>query len=170
MITVTVIYTMTNVALYTAISPVEMLDSPAVAVVSVLHESAQSKSPAQEFAHKLYGKFAFIMPIFVACSTIGSANGVILTSSRLFYAGAREGHMPQLLTMINERTLTPMPAVIFTGLLSLGYLALSNNVFSLINYIQIVTFLAIGTCIVALLYLRRIMPDAPRAVKVGGIW
>ena len=39
--------------------------------------------------------------------------------------------------------------------------------FSLINYIQIVTFLAIGTCIVALLYLRRIMPDAPRPVKVS---
>lgn len=68
----------------------------------------------QEFANKLYGSFAWIMPVFVACSTIGSANGVILTSSRLFYAGAREGQMPSALTMINEYTLTPMPAVIFT--------------------------------------------------------
>ncbi len=49
------------------ISPDEMLESPTVAV---------------EFARKLYGSMAWIMPIFIACSTIGSANGVILTSSR----------------------------------------------------------------------------------------
>ena len=53
------------------------------------------------------------MPIFVACSTLGSANGVIFTSSRLFYVGAREGQMPQVLTMINTSTRTPIPAVIF---------------------------------------------------------
>ncbi|MCP9266495.1 hypothetical protein DINM_022057 [Dirofilaria immitis] len=95
----TVIYTLTNVALYTVITPDEMLSSPAVAV---------------EFANKMFGPFAFVMPIFVACSTIGSANGVIFTSSRLFYVGAREGHMPLFLTMINKNTRTPIPAVIFT--------------------------------------------------------
>ncbi len=135
------------------------------------------------------------MPIFVACSTIGSANGVILTSSRyyilctlvhehvltrLFYAGAREGQMPQVLTMINPSTKTPIPAVIVTvcldlsttqhliiqGLLSLCYLAMSNNIFSLINYIQIVYWLAIGSAILALFWLRKTMPDAPRPIKV----
>jgi amino acid transporter len=60
-VSVTVIYVFTNVALYTVISPREMLASDAVAV---------------EFANKMYGPFAFTMPIFVACSTLGSANGV----------------------------------------------------------------------------------------------
>lgn len=80
------------------------------------HRTIAPSEPSylQEFANKLYGSFAFVMPLCVACSTIGSANGVILTSSRLFYAGAREGQMPRMLTMINEGTLTPMPAVIFT--------------------------------------------------------
>ncbi|KIH54125.1 hypothetical protein ANCDUO_15731 [Ancylostoma duodenale] len=64
---VTVIYTLFNVALYVVISPDEMLISPAVAVL---------------FAQKVYGKFAFIMPLCVAISTVGSANGVIMTSSR----------------------------------------------------------------------------------------
>ncbi|VDN60509.1 unnamed protein product [Dracunculus medinensis] len=96
---VTLIYVLTNIALYTVISPDEMLTSPAVAV---------------EFANKMFGPLAFIMPIFVACSTIGSANGVIFTSSRLFFVGAREGHMPLVLTMVNKDTRTPIPAVIFT--------------------------------------------------------
>uniref|UniRef100_A0A0N4WXQ0 Amino acid transporter n=1 Tax=Haemonchus placei TaxID=6290 RepID=A0A0N4WXQ0_HAEPC len=152
---VTVIYTLTNIALYTVISPDEMLASPAVAVL---------------FAEKMYGSFAFIMPVFVACSTIGSANGVIFTSSRLFFVGAREGHMPQLLTMINKNTRTPIPAVFFTGFLSLSYLFLSDDVFSLINYIQISYWLAIGAAVAALLWLRRTMPYAPRPIKVNLIF
>uniref|UniRef100_A0A183DUR1 Amino acid transporter n=1 Tax=Gongylonema pulchrum TaxID=637853 RepID=A0A183DUR1_9BILA len=84
---------------------------------------------------------------------------------RLFYVGAREGHMPVVLTMINKRTRTPIPAVIFTGLLSMAYLTLSRDVFSLINYIQIVYWLAIGCAIAALFWLRKKMPDAERPIK-----
>ncbi|CAI4228367.1 unnamed protein product [Auanema sp. JU1783] len=149
--TCTLIYFLTNVALYAVISPDEMLESPAVAVL---------------FANKLFGPFAFLMPLFVACSTIGSANGVIFTSSRLFYVGAREGQMPVVLTMINKTTRTPIPAVLLTGLLSICYLALSKNIYALINYIQISYWLAIGAAIAALFYLRKTMPNAPRPIKV----
>ncbi|EPB69181.1 hypothetical protein ANCCEY_11731 [Ancylostoma ceylanicum] len=136
-----------------------MLESPAVAVLP-------TNCFFQLFANKLFGPFAFCMPLFVACSTIGSANGVIFTSSRLFYVGAREGQMPMVLTMINKNTRTPIPAVIVMGVLSLAYLILSKNVYSLINYIQITYWLAIGAAIAALFYLRKKMPDAPRPIKV----
>jgi amino acid transporter len=45
-------------------------------------------------------------------STFGAVNGILLTSSRLFYAGACEGQMPEILTMIQIQRLTPTPAVL----------------------------------------------------------
>ena len=40
-------------------------------------------------------------------------NGILLTSSRLFYAGACNGQMPEILSMIQVNRSTPAPAVIF---------------------------------------------------------
>ena len=54
---------------------------------------------------------AFMIPVFVAMSTFGGVNGILLTSSRLFYAGACEGQMPEILSMIQVQKNTPAPAV-----------------------------------------------------------
>lgn len=68
--------------------------------------------------------------------------------------------------MINKQTKTPIPAVVFFGILSLAYLFLSNNIYQLINYIQVSYWIAIGGAIAALFYLRVKMPDAERPIKV----
>ncbi|CAD5231442.1 unnamed protein product [Bursaphelenchus xylophilus] len=151
-VTVTVVYALTNVALYTVISPKEMLSSKAIAL---------------DFANRVYGPMAFIMPIFVACSTLGSANGVIFTTSRLFYVGAREGQMPVLLTLVHHKTRTPIPAVVICGILSILYLFLSSNVFALINYIQISYWLAIAAATASLFYFRWKIPNEPRPIRVN---
>lgn len=67
---------------------------------------------SQTFANRLFGVMAWTIPVFVALSTFGAVNGILLTSSRLFYAGACEGQMPEILTMIQISRLTPAPAVI----------------------------------------------------------
>ncbi|KRX96922.1 Y+L amino acid transporter 1, partial [Trichinella pseudospiralis] len=149
---VTVIYCLTNLAFYAVISPKEFLEADATAMT---------------FANKVYGSFAWIMPIFVAFATVGSCNGVILTASRLFFVGGREGQMPQALTLISLKYITPVPAVILTGLLSCVFLLLSSNIYSLINYIQIVNWLAISLAMLSLFQLRRKLPDAPRTIKVN---
>ena len=66
------------------------------------------------FAETLYGPFAFLIPVFVAMSTFGGVNGILLTSSRLFYAGAVEGQMPEIFSMIQVNKMTPAPAVIIS--------------------------------------------------------
>lgn len=93
---VTFVYTFTNVAYFTAMSPQELLSSNAVAVVSgdlgplfspCPHPIPSlilglSSVPTQTFGEKLLGYFAWVMPVSVALSTFGGINGYLFTSSR----------------------------------------------------------------------------------------
>ena len=111
-ILVTSVYVMTNVAFYTTLSVPEVLGSEAVAVT---------------FAKVLYGPCAFLIPVFVAMSTFGGVNGILLTPSRLFYAGACEGQMSEILSMIKVNKMTPAPAVIVSATLYLFILDDNSN-------------------------------------------
>lgn len=151
---VTVVYTFANVAYFTTVSRMEVLSGAAVAVM---------------FAKRLYSFMWVVMPIFVSLSTFGGVNGILFTSSRLFYVGGRNGHMPQILSMVQIKRLTPMPACIFMGLLSLVYLT-SSDMYALINYVSFVNWLAIGLSVTVLLYFRYKRPEMPRPIKVALVW
>lgn len=147
---VTFIYFFANVAFYTTLNISEVLGSEAVAVT---------------FAERLYGYFAFLIPIFVAMSTFGSVNGILMTASRLFYSGACEGQMPSSLCMVNTQKSTPVPAVLAVGIMSLCYLC-SSDVFVLINYVGLATWGSIGLGVSCLPYLRWKHPEWQRPIKV----
>jgi len=153
-ILVMVVYIMTNIAFYTTLSVPEVLGSEAVAVT---------------FAERLYGPFAFLIPVFVAMSTFGGVNGILLTSSRLFYAGAMESQMPSILSMIQVSKMTPAPGVIIVAVLSLGYLC-SNDIFSLINYVGFATWISIGLAVLCIPWLRWKHPEWERPIRVSMIW
>ncbi|XP_017462346.1 PREDICTED: large neutral amino acids transporter small subunit 2-like, partial [Rhagoletis zephyria] len=153
-ILVTVVYTLTIIAFHSTLSVSEVLSAEAVAVT---------------FAERLYGWMAWIVPVFVALSTFGGVNGILFTSSRLFYAGAEQKQMPEILAMIQVNHLTPTPAVIFMCALSLIYLA-SKDIYALINYVGFATWLAIGLGVACLPYLRWKRPDLARPIKVNLIW
>lgn len=151
---VTVVYVLTNVAFYTTLSVPEVLGSEAVAVT---------------FAERMFGPVAFLIPIFVAMSTFGGVNGILLTSSRLFYAGAVEGQMPEILSMIQVNKMTPAPAVLVVAFLSLVYLC-SSDIYALINYTGFATWVSIGLAVFCLPYLRWKHPEWERPIKVNLIW
>lgn len=52
------------------------------------------------------------MPIFVALSCAGGANGNLLTASRIFFVSAREGHLPLIMAGVSTKRITPLPAVL----------------------------------------------------------
>lgn len=146
---VTIIYVLANVAYFAVVSPAEVKVSNAVAVL---------------FGERAFGIMSWIVPVFVSLSTFGGVNGLLFTSGRLFFVGAQEGHLPEFFAMINVKRFTPLPALIFTGGMSLLML-LSNDVWVLINYMSFVQWLSVGMSIASLIYLRYKKPDMPRPIK-----
>lgn len=146
---VTFVYVFSNVAYFTIVSPKEMMESNAVAVT---------------FGDKVYSFMSWIVPVFVSLSTFGGVNGLLFTSGRLFFVGAREGHLPEFMAMINTKRFTPMPAMLFTGGLSLLML-ISDDMYALINYMSFVQWLSVGMSVAGMLYLRYKDPDRHRPIK-----
>ncbi|XP_041051589.1 cystine/glutamate transporter [Carcharodon carcharias] len=150
MAVVTVGYVLTNVAYFAVMSPEELLASEAVAVT---------------FAERLMGKFSIAVPIFVALSCFGSMNGGIFAVARMFYVASREGHLPEILSMIHVRKHTPLPAVIVLYPLTILMLFMSD-IYSLLNFLSFARWLFIGLAVTGLIYLRYKRPDMPRPFKV----
>ncbi|XP_074650674.1 large neutral amino acids transporter small subunit 1-like [Tubulanus polymorphus] len=148
---VTVIYVLANVSYFAILSPYEMLQSNAVAVT---------------FGNKVFGVMAWCVPVFVAGSCFGSLNGCILTGSRMFFVGAREGQLPDCLALVNLRFLTPVTSVIFTGIMSLVFL-FSNDIYTLLSFLEFTETLVLALPVLGLLYLRYTEPDLKREVKVN---
>uniref|UniRef100_A0AAY4D3W9 Asc-type amino acid transporter 1 n=1 Tax=Denticeps clupeoides TaxID=299321 RepID=A0AAY4D3W9_9TELE len=150
---VTFVYTLTNIAYFSSMSPEELLSSNAVAVVSIS-------------LVLLLGMFSTIMPISVALSTFGGINGYLFTSSRLCFSGAREGHLPSLLAMIHCKSCTPIPALLVCCTATIVIMCIGET-HNLINYVSFINYLSYGVTIAGLLYYRWKKPALYRPIKVN---
>lgn len=148
---VTVTYVVTNLAYFVVLSREEILASQAVAVT---------------FGDKMFGAASFLIPIFVACSTFGSLNGAIFASSRLFFVGARQGHLPRAIALIDVKRLTPVPSLVFMCIITL-VLTVIEDVYVLINYVSFVEALFITLSVLGLVWMRRTRPDLHRPIRVN---
>ncbi|KAL0974223.1 hypothetical protein UPYG_G00217350 [Umbra pygmaea] len=147
---VTSCYVLTNVAYYTVMSAEQVLASPAVAVT---------------FAEKTMGSFSLVVPIFVALSCYGSMNGGLFAFSRMFYVASREGHLPEVLSMIHVRRHTPLAAVLVLYPMTMFQLFV-GDIYSLLNFMSFLRWLFIGVAVLGLIYMRYTRPDMPRPFKV----
>jgi len=146
---VTFIYVLVNISYLTIMSPSEMLVSDAVAVT---------------FGNRILGPMAWLMPLSVAFSTFGAANGTIFAAGRLCYVASREGHLVDVLSFVHVKKLTPAPAVLFHAVVALG-MVLSGSIEGLIDFFSFTVWIFYGMSMVALLVLRYKEPQLPRPYK-----
>ncbi|XP_037954151.1 Y+L amino acid transporter 2-like [Teleopsis dalmanni] len=150
---VTGIYVLANTAYLAVLTPQQMIASKAIAVT---------------FGNKVLGAFSFIIPILVAISAFGGLSVHIMTTSRMCFVGARNGHMPALLSQISVKKFTPLPSLVFMCVLSLIMLVVSD-VYVLITYSSIVESFFIMLSVSAVLYFRYTRPNMERPIVVS-LW
>uniref|UniRef100_A0AC34PVF0 Amino acid transporter n=1 Tax=Panagrolaimus sp. JU765 TaxID=591449 RepID=A0AC34PVF0_9BILA len=146
---VTIIYLLVNLAYFAVLTPREVLQSDAVAVT---------------FASLAMGPLSFLIPIFVAVSCIGTLNGIIFTCSRMFFAGARNGHLPSIFAMISIKNRTPMPSIVLLGS-SAVVMLFFDNIYALINYLAFGESAVVTMAVAGLLKIRLTQKDRERPIK-----
>jgi len=151
---VTLLYLLVNVSYFTVMSPSELLQSPAVATT---------------FGAKVFGSFAWIVPVGVACSTFGSSNGEAFTSARLVYAAGGNGHFPRFLAYLSNERLTPLMAVVFNAIIGiLMVLPESSNIENLLDYFSFAMWTIYALTFISIIVFRYRKPycDVERKFKI----
>ena len=149
---VTTFYILVNIAYLTVLSYEEIKLNTAVAVT---------------LANQLYGVMAWIIPVFVACSTFGTINGICFSSSRIVYATARDGQLPRVFSMMQRKRRTPQPALFFETFVALLMLIPeSSNFETLINYFSFAAWTFYGITTLGLIWSRYRYPKWERPYKV----
>ncbi|KAK7076453.1 Y+L amino acid transporter 2, partial [Halocaridina rubra] len=113
----------------------------------------------------MLGVMAWIMPIFVMCSTFGSINGAVFTQSRLIFVGGRRRQFPEVFTLLHTKYFTPITAIIANAALSL-LMFVTADIGLLINYSTFAVTAAQLACMLSLFWFRYKQPDRHRPFKV----
>ncbi|XP_064599396.1 cystine/glutamate transporter-like [Liolophura sinensis] len=144
-------YILNNMAYLTLLTPQEMTHSNAVALM---------------FTDRVAPPLTPVISILVAVAAIGVLNATILGHSRVVFAAARSGHLPQVFSMINRKYLTPWPAIGLLLLISLAML-FTGSVSLLVDFISFFSTLLSFTIVCCLLYLRWSQPGIDRPLKLN---
>ncbi|XP_035024443.1 b(0,+)-type amino acid transporter 1 [Hippoglossus stenolepis] len=147
---VTGLYLLVNVSYLTVMTPKELMSSSAVAVT---------------WGNKVLGSWGWIMSVAAALSAFGSLNGTFFSGGRVCFVAAREGHMPDILSMAHVHRLTPSPALIFTTIVSLVVL-IPGDFQSIVNFFSFTAWFFYAITLSGLLYLKIKKPELPRPYSV----
>jgi len=96
---ITILYLMVNISYLTLLSADQMLATSAVALT---------------WADIAFGDFSVIILVAVLIANYGSLLSIMLSSTRITYAAARDSNLPFILSMIDVNYLTPTPSILIT--------------------------------------------------------
>jgi APA family basic amino acid/polyamine antiporter len=110
---------------------------------------------------------ASIVAFVILLSITGAANGNFLTAPRVFFAMARDGLFFKPLARVHPRFLTPLTAIVATGLWA-ALLSLSGTFEELVNYVIFGQWIFFGFTVAAVIVLRRRQPGRKRPYRTWG--
>lgn len=150
--TVMVCYISANVSYLAVLSQDTIIDSDAIAI---------------DFGKQASGQiFGGALAILVALSTMGSANGSIMSGGRAFYSMARSGQMPSAAAKLNSNGV-PYIALLFQASWCICLILMPGSSFaSLLDYAGPAGWLYYALTGSSVLYLRKTRPDIPRPFSV----
>ncbi|KAL8579893.1 hypothetical protein ACOMHN_039680 [Nucella lapillus] len=150
MVIITCVYITANVAYFAVLTPSDMLLSSAVAVT---------------FSERTIPALSYVVPVLIAVSVAGGINGSVLSMSRLFFTGARYNHLPQVISMITIKNLTPAPSLIAVLVLTL-LMQTFGDIFYLIEMMGFGFAVVLTTALAGLIKLRITEPHLHRPIKL----
>ncbi|MGK7368572.1 MAG: amino acid permease [Candidatus Halalkalibacterium sp. M3_1C_030] len=145
-----------SVALVTVLYVVILLVIAGIFPQSTIREV---RDPLTTAARQMLGGFGGVAIIFAGLlATLSSANASIMASSRINLAMARDRMVPNWLSKIHEKLLTPYRAILLTGILALGFLLIESleDLAKIASVLQLYSYAALNIgCVV----LRAASPD-----------
>ncbi|MCC6176073.1 MAG: amino acid permease [Chloroflexi bacterium] len=142
----------------------------AVSAVSVLgvEALASSNTPLADVAHRAFGeRSGQVIAGLAMLTTMNTTLLAVTASSRLLYGMASRGSLPRFLASIDQGRRTPMRAILFSAVLSGGFVALRDLrlVASVTDFAMYVVFLLVNATVVVLRFTE---PDRIRPFRIPG--
>lgn len=130
-----------------------------------VQEIITSNAVGMSWARVVLGPAFVIIPLSVAFSTFGSANGSCFTAARISMVAARDENMPLILSTIHIRRYTPAPALLLNGLIAI-IMIIPGNIFGLIDFFSFTAWISYAATFLALIVMRKTKRDEERIYKV----
>ena len=129
---------------------------------------AESQTPIADAAARFGGSWlVWLVTIGAAVSILGTNSNTIMLGPRYLLALANDGFGPRVLARIHPRFRTPVPAILFIGVLSL-LLALSGSFVQLAMLSVVARLVTYITTALAVIVLQRRHGDREQALQLPG--
>jgi len=116
---VTLVYLLTNLSFFIVLTPEQIRDSTFIVTT---------------FASNLSGvSLSVPFSILVCVSLVGSSIAVFLVSGRYMFSAAREGDLPELISLVHHEKNTPVPAQVAHVLLAIICVLSTDKIYLLLN-------------------------------------
>ena len=133
-----------------------------------MDQVAASTRVGADAAVRIFGRSgAQLVSLLIIISTLGSLNGSILAAPRVYYAMARDGLFFRWCARVHPRFRTPHVALLVQAVWAMVLVA-AGTYEQLFTYVIFAAFVFYALTALAVVVLRRTMPDAHRPYRVFG--